>query len=98
MVAVAAVERKERCLAAVCEMVATSKAVACRGEPDAVGACEWNGPWGHRWLSACIGRRLCPRQADAVAAGVGSGSSNTVDGYRWRTKMMAGSGQLEQES
>ena len=98
MVAVAAVGRKERCLAAVCEMVVMSKAVACRGEPDAVGACEWNGPWGHRWLSACIGRRLCPRQADAVAAGVGSGSSNTVDGYRWRTKMMAGSGQFEQES
>ena len=48
MVAVAAVGRKERRLAAVCEMVVMSKAVACRGEPDAVGACEWNGTWGHR--------------------------------------------------
>ena len=34
MVAVAAVGRKERCLAAMCEMLVT----------DAVGACEWNGP------------------------------------------------------
>ena len=37
---------------------------------------EW--PIGHRRLSACSGRRLCPTQADAVAAGVSSGSSNTV--------------------
>ena len=43
MVAVAAVGRKERCLAAMCEMLVMSKAVACRDEPDAVDAYEWNG-------------------------------------------------------
>ena len=79
----AAVGRRERCLAvmclaAMCELAVMSKAVACRGEPDAVGACEWNGSWGHRQLSACSGRYLCPWQAGAVAAGVSSGSSNTV--------------------
>ena len=60
MVAVAAVGRKERCLAAVCEMLVMSKAVACRGEPGAVGACEWSGSWGHSRLSACSGQCQCP--------------------------------------
>ena len=57
--AVAAVGRRERCLTAVCELLVMSKAVACRGEPDAVGACGWNGSWGRRRLSVCSGWYPC---------------------------------------
>ena len=42
VVVAAAVERLERWLP--CEMVVTSRAMACKGEPDAVGACGWSGP------------------------------------------------------
>ena len=78
MVAAAAVERPERCLSAVCEMVVMSKAVACKGEPDAVGACGWSGSWGRMWLSACSGQCPCPKRAGAVAVAAGSDSSSTA--------------------
>ena len=80
MVVAVAVERLERWLPAVCEMVVCetgvmSRAMACKGEPDAVGACEQSGPWGHRRLSVCNGRCLRSKRAVADAA---SNDSNNI--------------------
>ena len=58
----------------VCGMVVMSRVMACKGGPDAVGACGWSGPWGRMRLLVCNGQ--CPRLKRAVADAANNDSNN----------------------
>ena len=58
-------------------MVVMSRAMACKGGSDAVGACGWSGPWGHMRLSVCNGQ--CPRPKRAVAGAASNDSNNIAE-------------------
>ena len=94
----AAVGRKERCLAAVCEMVVrrwrvrVSLMLLVHANGGAICGCR-------RVLGGVRARgKLMLLLLEQVVVPIILLPLGVHDGYRWRTKMMAGSGQFEHES